>query len=238
MTATLPSPADAVLSAIARSFEGTLGRATSREDALRCAPIAYSAAIHEAGHVVAGVVLHGPEAIDFATIIGDADRELNGFVRFRFPRPDSAPLVLRWQGRRPVYLRNANAEEYWTDRTLRNEGIRSYAGVVAQYRSPFAAELDRPDDDFAVDSEEYFDQVRESSAQDRAGLARAADFLDRVRPPEEWRADYWRAALRLLSQRWEAVHAVAAALLEHGTVAGAELDRIVVGELMEGEAIQ
>jgi len=225
MTATLPGASDAVLDAIARSFASPLDREESSVDSSWYAVLARKTAIHEAGHAVAAVVLHGPEVVQLATIVGDADRELNGFVRLRL----DAPFVLRWQGRRPVYLRNVWAEDYWTDRKLRNHGIQFYAGVAAQCGSPWSADLldeCERDDPFV-----YYYALRDSSRVDRERLADVADRLDRERDPKEWRADYWRGALRLLTPRWEAVRVVAAALLGSGTLDGEQVARLVLGAI-------
>ncbi len=227
----LPDVSDSVIDGYLQSVGGRC-----RDGA---AFLARRTAIHEAGHVVAGVVLHGPNQIEFATIEPPPAREVNGFVRFR-TIPSLSP---RWN--RALRLSLAAATEVesqcaaplWVKAMLRAVGIRAYAGVVAQYCAPFAD----PDEVLAAEIA-YFDpgsrrcrphnlsdDVAESSAADREMLAWFSKMLKQRIEADGWIPAHWRDARRLLSRRWDRVHAVAAALLTEGTVDGEVLDRIVLG---------
>lgn len=226
----LPDVSDRVIDAILRSFGG------GRRDG--AASIARSTAIHEAGQVVSGVVVHGPNQIEFATIEPPPGGELNGFVRFR-ALSDVRP---RWNR---SFLRALAApteadpqfpRALWVEAQLRAVGIRSYAGVVAQCCAPFA----EPDDVQGAEIECLHPGSRwcrpenlslfvdEHSEHDRETLARVASMFRQRIDVDAWIPAHWRDAKRLLSRRWDRVHAVAAALLTEGTVHGEVLDSIVL----------
>jgi len=95
-----------------------------------------------------------------------------------------------------------------------------YAGVVAECCAPFAILEDWKAQILESLGPEGSPFVQEASEGDRKLLARLVGT-------EHWFQPFWDDALRLLSTRWHAVHAVASALLAHGTLQGEEVDRIV-----------
>jgi hypothetical protein len=211
-----------VLRAFARTFkdrEGRPGRATAKAKA-NVAPIVRRTAIHEAGHAVAWTVLHGPGAVEFATVVDSKGGDLNGFVRFR-----------------PHYGLGISRDAAKSAQAVRQLGIVTYAGVAAEFCAPFADVEDDVEeylgvhgrDDDCIPDECWGGCARwEGSENDREGLEKNAAHFGLVRPASEWRRSYWTAALRLLAPHWHALHAVAAGLLQHGKLAGEDVDRIVM----------
>jgi len=167
------------------------------------------AALHEAGHAVAAVVLFPAGSIASASLLSllDLESRLNGRVRIYSP---------------PV-----------AEVGLRGLGAFSYAGIAA---SCGQFDLMLPELDVSpplypkVFCEDYsgFWDLWEGSSHDRVTLeAAAARLFGAHVPQDQWQQDYWRAALDLIAAHAGAVEAVARELFSHGHLSGQRIEGLL-----------
>lgn len=188
-------------------------------------------AFHEAGHAVAAVHVWGPGWIEFATIaptqheqmtVPRVSGELNGFVRIRMLSS----------------LRIACLKPYQRRDELIWYGTHAYAGVAAEYPpedEPDLENLTKVNLDGTEDEEDRWDFVEEAdfghiwenSEKDRLDYADYARRLYLSRPVNHWHMPSWKRARRVVTAKWAAIEAVAAALLTHGRLSGKQIEAIV-----------
>lgn len=199
-----------------------------------------SVATHEAGHVVANVLLYPPGTIAFATIepvanprtASDAGVQLDGLVRTNWLKHLDSRIPPRGRGT-PLALKRCALAAF---------GIQAYAGIAAQYRDvnlrDIHVDLTQPVDRVEAEDDEVFGPIWEHSESDRENLEWFARWLGARRRADRWHGASWRRARALVVSHWDAVEAVSEALLSRRRIDGAQAERLVLsaGEGQVGSA--
>lgn len=198
------------------SGEAPLGQSTTpvvdRPDLAEVERIAH----HEAGHVVVCFVLYGEQVVKQVDLRGDGDVLWpRTFTYSRLP----IPLACRPPSGTP---RRGNPAPVSADAIVDAHGILSYAGIAAEILHDGGAP--EVDPGSLLLSATQAERMRD----DREALAALARTIGVERPAGEFIEAYWHEAMRLVAASWCGVEVMAAALLEHGSLHGDRVDRLLV----------
>jgi len=171
---------------------------------------------HEAGHVVVCFVLYGEQVVKQVDLYTrDAVRpQTRTYSRLPIPLscrpPSGAP-------------RRGNPAPVSAEAIVDAHGVLCYAGLAAEILHRGGS----PDTDPI--------QLTLSPAQaervraDREVLAALARTIGVERPADQFLRAYWDEAMRLLSSSWAGVDLVSESLVQHGSLSGDRVDKILVG---------
>lgn len=168
---------------------------------------------HQAGRAVVCVTLFGERVIKSISI-DEQHFEASGFDTYsRLPVPLSC--------RPPSHRRGEERAPISVEGIVDAHGVLAYSGIAAEH------ELSSRQDGAAPRA---LEELRARAEASRAELAALAASIGLERPADHFYDEYWDEARRLLGSGWEAVERVAEALLEHTTLNGNRVDRLIIGE--------
>lgn len=171
---------------------------------------------HEAGHVVVCFVLYGEQVVKQVELLGRDGARPRTFTYSRLP----IPLACRPPGGAP---RRGNPAPVSSDAIVDAHGVLSYAGLAAEILHDGGST--ETDPALLTLTASQAERMRE----DREALAALARTIGVDRPAEQFIRAYWEEAVRLVAASWAGVEVMASALLEHRSLSGDRVDRLLVG---------
>jgi hypothetical protein len=170
---------------------------------------------HEAGHAVICFVLYGEQVIK-AIEVGSRDG-FPGNVSYYSRLP--IPIACRPPVGAP---RRGNPAPVSAEAIVDAHGVLSYAGIAAE------GLYGGTQTESHLNSEPVMDgEMQNRGWVDREALSKLASTVSTARPADQFFAEYWHEATRLLRGHWHAVEALAASLQEQPSMNGDRVDLLL-----------
>lgn len=171
---------------------------------------------HEAGHVVVCFVLYGEQVVKQVELYTREAVRPQTRTYSRLP----IPLSCRPPSGAP---RRGNPAPVSAEAIVDAHGVLCYAGLAAEILHQGGSPESDPTGLTLAPSQA--ERVR----GDREVLAALARTIGVERPADQFIRAYWDEAMRLLAASWAGVDVVSTALVQHGSLSGDRVDRLLVG---------